>query len=249
MAESSTTLTYADFWKYHGRQSFWLTRQFSYRIGAALALVASRVGLSPHAVTMLSFLTGVGGACAIALSPTMPALTGGIFLFIMLHLAYGLDCADGVLARATQRTSKAGGLLDKMADLLGAMIIPGLLGVAAFESQAKWTDDIFHPFLVWWSMMPRLALTTITWIKEGMTPEIDRKGADDQRSHTIFWRMKKFAGNLADDVVYRTGIAVSWAMGCYWDFIFFFQLLCFGMLVIYVITSYRDVAASEPPRD
>jgi phosphatidylglycerophosphate synthase len=244
---SVPALTYADFWRQHGRQSFFLTRHVSYRLGALLALVACRTGLAPHTVTMLSFLTGVGGTCAVALSHGMPAVTGGILLFIALHLAYSLDCADGVLARATRRTSKAGGLLDKTSDLIGSMFIPGILGVAAFESQARWAEDLFHPFLIWWSMTPRLALTTITWMKEGMTPEIDRKGAVDARDHTLFWRLKKFAGNIQDDVVYRTGIAVSWGFGCYWDFILVFQSFCFLLLIVYIITSYREVAASEQP--
>lgn len=245
MTAPARDLSFAHFWHYHGRQSFWLTRHFSYRLGSWLALVANRLGLSPHTVTLLSFVAGVGGTVAVALAGGLPPAAGGVILFVALHLAYGLDCADGVLARATGRTSKTGGLLDKMSDLLGSMIIPGVLGVAAFQNQAKWTDDLFHPFLVWWSIMPRLALTTITWIKEGMTPETDRKGAEDAREHTLFWKLKKFAGNLQDDVVYRTGIAVSWGCGCYWDFIFVFQAYCLLLLVVYIITSYREVAAAE----
>ncbi len=245
MSNNSPAPTYADFWRYRGRQSFWLTRHVSYRLGAVLALMAARVGLSPHAVTILSFLTGIAGALIVALQPQMPLPLAGIFLFIMLHLAYGLDCADGLLARATRRTSRSGGLLDKCADLLGSMMIPGILGVAAFGTQATWADDFSHAFLIWLSITPRLALTTVTWIKEGMTPEIDRKGSDDTRDHTLFWRLKKFAGNLQDDVIYRSGMALSWACGCYWDFIFVFQSFCGLLLIVYLVTSYREVAAAE----
>ena len=206
-------LTYADFWKCRGRQSFWLTRQFSYRLGAFLAIIASRVGFSPRAVTILSFLTGIGGSIFVVSHPEMPLPFAGALLFVTLHLAYGLDCADGMLARATRRTSRSGALLDKSADLLGAMIIPGVLGVAAFSSQATWVNGFSHAFLIWFSITPRLALTTINWIKDGMTPETDRKGADDTRERTIFWRLKKFAGNLQDDVIYRSGLAVSQTAG------------------------------------
>lgn len=251
MPNSSTTsdpaeaLTYADFWRYRSRQSFWLTRQFSYRLGAFLALIASRVGFSPHTVTILSFLTGIGGSIFVAARPEMPLPIAGALLFVTLHLAYALDCADGLLARAMRRTSRSGALLDKCADLLGSMIIPGILGVAAFNSQASWADDFSYAFLIWLSITPRLALTTVTWIKEGMTPEIDRKGSEDVRRHTVFWKLKKFAGNLQDDVIYRSGLAVSWAFGCYWDFILVFQSYCGVLLVVYLITSYREVAASD----
>ena len=245
MSNPAPALTYADFWRYRGRQSFWLTRQLSYRLGAVIALGASRLGLSPHAVTVLSFLTGVGGAICVATMREVPLPLAGLFLFVTLHLAYGFDCADGVLARATRRTSRSGALLDKCADLLAAMIIPGILGVAAFGTQATWADDFSHAFLIWWSVTPRLALTMVTWIKEGMTPEIDRKGTDDARAHTFFWKLKKFAGNLQDDVIYRSGLALSWACGCYWDFIFVFQSFCCLLLIVYLITSYRDIAAAE----
>ena len=245
MPNPPPALTYADFWQYHGRQSFWLTRNFSYRIGAALALVAARVGISPRGLTALSFLTGVGGACIVASLPDLSNLWAGLILFITLHLAYGLDCADGVLARATRCTSRSGALLDKMADLLGSLFIPGILGIAAFQNQAIWAENYYHVFLVWWSITPRLALTTMTWIKEGMTPEIDRKGADDAREHTLFWKLKKFAGNIQDDVIYRTGIAVSWAFGCYWAFVLIFQSFCCLLLVVYIVTSYRDIHGTE----
>ncbi|HWB07027.1 MAG TPA: CDP-alcohol phosphatidyltransferase family protein [Verrucomicrobiales bacterium] len=238
-------LTYNDFWKHHGRQSFWLTRHISYRLGAVLALIAERAGLTPHAVTALSFLTGVGGACTVALLPDLSPWLAGLVLFLSLHLAYGLDCADGVLARATRQTSRSGKLLDKTADLIGAMMIPGILGLAAFGSQSVWSDDFWHPFLLWWSTTPRLALTTLTWLKEGITPEIDRKGAADGREHNLFWRLKKFAGNIQDDVVYRTGIAVSWATGHYWDFILIFQSFCFMLLVVYAVATFRELADGD----
>ena len=245
MSDPPPSLTYSDFWQYRGRQSFWLTRQLSYRVGAVLALVAARTGLSPRAVTALSFLTGVGGACLVAFLPQIPLPIAGLLLFIVLHLAYGLDCADGVLARATRTTSRSGALLDIMADLLGAMLIPGILGIAAFGGQTTWADDYSHAFLIWWSMTPRLALTVVTWLKESMTPEIDRKCSDDARTHSLFWKLKKFAGNLQDDVIYRTGIAVSWAFGCYWDFILVFQSFCCLLLFVYLVTSYRDIARSD----
>jgi hypothetical protein len=245
MPAAPAALTYKDFWKHHGRQSYWLTRHISYRLGAVLALVAERVGLTPHAVTALSFLTGVGGACAVALLPDLSRWMAGLILFVTLHLAYGLDCADGVLARATRRASKSGGLLDKTADLIGAMMIPGILGISAFASHTTWADEFWHPFLIWWSITPRLALTIVTWLKESITPEIDRKGAVDARDHNLFWRLKKFAGNLQDDVVYRSGIALSWATGHYWDFIIIFQSFCFVLLIFYTVATFRELADGD----
>ena len=38
---------------------------------------------------------------------------------------------------------------------------------------------------------------------------------------------------------------MSWACGHYWDFILVFQGFCCLLLVVYLITSYLEIAASE----
>lgn len=244
MSADPPPLTYSDFWKFRGRQSFWLTRHVGYRLGALLALIAFRMGLSPHCLTALSFLTGVGGAVIVGVVG-MSQFAAGILLLCALQLSYGLDCADGVLARATNRTSRSGALLDKIADLSGSLIIPGILGAEAFHQQNHFVPHSWYPFLLWWSLAPRAMLTMLMWLKDGMTPQIDRKGAVDTRPKTLFWRIKKFAGNITDDITYRTGLALSWATGCYWDFTLVFHSIGFLMLLVYIVSSVREIAAAD----
>jgi phosphatidylglycerophosphate synthase len=79
-------------------------------VGAGVANVARRCGMTPNHVTVLGGLVGMaGGAC---LFHARWALFG-----VALLVAHGiLDAADGQLARMTGRVSPLGRLLDGLAD-------------------------------------------------------------------------------------------------------------------------------------
>jgi hypothetical protein len=233
-------LTYRDFWHCRGRQSFWLTLHCGYRLGAVLALGAYRMGWSPARLTLLSFLSGLAGVLMVAFGGFSPGVDG-VLLFGFLHLAYGLDCADGVLARATGRTSQAGFLMDKCADLAGSLVVPGVLGIAAFGKACGPLSAAWHPFLLWWSLSPRVLLTGLIWMKDSLSPQINRRTEEDQRDQSFFLRVRRLAGNVIDDITYRTGIAASWTLGLYWEFMLAFQSVCFLFLVIYAMNSFREL--------
>jgi phosphatidylglycerophosphate synthase len=93
-----------------------LTRHLSQRLGAGIAFVGYRLGLSA------SFLTVMGAALGLAASTIYATGDLGwptsIGLMVAFQLAYGFDCADGQLARATQTTSEFGGWLDLATDYI-----------------------------------------------------------------------------------------------------------------------------------
>ena len=93
-----------------------LTREFSQRLGACLAYAGYRLGLSPSAVTLCGTAVALGACAAYAgAGGGMPAM---VALLLAFQLAYGLDCADGQLARATGATSERGAWLDVGTDYL-----------------------------------------------------------------------------------------------------------------------------------
>lgn len=98
-----------------------LTQLFSQRLGAAIAYVAWRCGLSPSAVT------AGGGILALAASIGYAVLPAGwqsqFALAIAYQLAYGFDCADGQLARATKRASEFGAWFDVAVDFVRYLAI------------------------------------------------------------------------------------------------------------------------------
>ena len=75
---------------------------------------ASRRGLTPNQVTLASLAVAVvAGACC-ATGTRWGYVAGAV----LLQASFGLDCADGQLARLTGRFSEFGGWLDAMVDRL-----------------------------------------------------------------------------------------------------------------------------------
>jgi len=95
----------------------------SQRLGAHLALAAERLGLPPTALTLANLMVGLPvSVIVIALAGpvaagTVPAWAVGLLALIGWQLAYGLDCADGQLARVTGRSSPTGARLDILCDV------------------------------------------------------------------------------------------------------------------------------------
>ncbi|HUP91374.1 MAG TPA: CDP-alcohol phosphatidyltransferase family protein [Solimonas sp.] len=109
-------ITLRDFWeqKFATTGQYFFTRVISQRIGAILAWLGFRLGLSPNAVTVLGLATMLAGSACLACAPAGYAYVWASLL--LYQLGFGFDCADGQLARATKRSSRFGGWLDIAAD-------------------------------------------------------------------------------------------------------------------------------------
>lgn len=91
-----------------------LTKNGSQRLGAMLAWLGLRAGASPSAVTLLGLGTFLVAAIGYAWLPATS--TAMLACLALMQLAYGLDCADGQLARATGSTSMWGAWFDVACD-------------------------------------------------------------------------------------------------------------------------------------
>lgn len=85
----------------------WFTRP----IGLVFALAFKKAGWSPNAVTMLSYVIGMGAAWMFHYTDVMHNICG----VLLLMTANFLDSADGQLARMTGKKSVAGRMLDGFA--------------------------------------------------------------------------------------------------------------------------------------
>ena len=83
------------------------------RLGGAMAYLLARVRTPPAVAMLAGGATGILGATLLA-----TAEDGGdaAVAAVVLLLAYGFDCSDGQLARATGRTSAMGAWLDVTVD-------------------------------------------------------------------------------------------------------------------------------------
>lgn len=98
----------------HAGGGQWMTEMY-HHVGAFFAFLASRVGLTPNHLTLLS---------GVLVSLSMMAMLYGagkggfwaLLVTVLSVVSYSLDCADGQLARATKQSSKFGAWLDHVLD-------------------------------------------------------------------------------------------------------------------------------------
>ncbi len=98
----------------HAGGGQWMTQVYHYA-GAFFAFLASKVGLTPNHLTFLSAITVVLSMGAM-LYGMGRGLAWALLVTLLSIISYGLDCADGQLARATKQCSKFGAWLDHVLD-------------------------------------------------------------------------------------------------------------------------------------
>jgi len=96
---------------------------------------ASRRGLTPNQVTLASLAVAVVSAACCAAGARWGYVAGAL----LLQVSFGLDCADGQLARLTGTFSEFGGWLDTMADRLKEYAVYAGLAVGS----ARAGDDVW----------------------------------------------------------------------------------------------------------
>jgi phosphatidylglycerophosphate synthase len=112
-----------------------------------IAWWASRRRLTPNQVTTASLAVALLAAACCASGARWGYVAGAV----LLQLSFGLDCADGQLARLTRTFSAFGAWLDAMADRLKEYAVYAGLAVGS----ARTGDD------VWWLAVTALVLQTL----------------------------------------------------------------------------------------
>lgn len=128
------------------------TETFDQRLGALFAVAAERIGLPPTALTAANLVLGVGTSVAVVLTAgpvadgRIPAWPVGVLAFLLWHVAYALDCADGQLARVTGTGSAAGARVDVLVDVavqISLVAAVGAVAVAQRPGTPAWLVAVF----------------------------------------------------------------------------------------------------------
>jgi phosphatidylglycerophosphate synthase len=128
------------------------TETFDQRLGAIFALAAYRLGLPPTALTAANLVIGVATSVAVVLTAGpvaaghLPAWLVGVLAFLVWHVAYALDCADGQLARVAGSGSAAGARVDVLVDVavqISLVAAVGSVAVAQRASTPVWLVAVF----------------------------------------------------------------------------------------------------------
>lgn len=113
-----------------------VARYLNRRLSHPLSLLLLRLGVSPSAVTIASFLLTLVAAAALALGSLWPLalIAGGV----LVQLASVVDGVDGEIARASLRASPFGGFLDSVLDRAGdAAVLVGLAVAAGLDTASS----------------------------------------------------------------------------------------------------------------
>lgn len=94
-------------------------------IGKLLAFLAYKLGLTPNSVSVGSLVMALFGAVAII--GIHDRLIAGIIAAILWQISYSLDCADGILARFSKKSSLFGAWLDLLIDRINTFVIVTVL--------------------------------------------------------------------------------------------------------------------------
>jgi phosphatidylglycerophosphate synthase len=127
-----------------GFEQFWSSRGEGYETAvnrwatshaaAVVAYASARLGLTPNQVTLMSFICGVAGfLLALGLPAERPAISI-VVIVIFAEVTFILDCADGLLARVTNRATPCGSLLDHTLDIASQSCALGAIFVFAYRA-------------------------------------------------------------------------------------------------------------------
>ena len=90
------------------------TRWVNRRVARYFAAAAVALGITPNGVTAISAACSAAGLIVLITCP--PSIGVGICVALLFALGYGLDSADGQVARVTGASSPAGEWLDHVVD-------------------------------------------------------------------------------------------------------------------------------------
>ena len=102
--------------RYPRRPALFWTGNISYRIGSWIVAVLYGSRVTPNQLTLAGLVTHAIGAIAVGVLPLGPSPLYVVLILAIWQVAFGFDCADGLLARARGRTSPFGAWLDQIVD-------------------------------------------------------------------------------------------------------------------------------------
>ena len=142
-AEPGAAPTAADFYAVN-RGGGLFSEAVSQRLGARISVFAHKHGLAPTVLTVANLGLGCLASFAV-IAAADPVAEGrvwawavGLLALICWQVAYGLDCADGQLARVTGQTSPAGARIDVLCDVAAQIALVAALAATA-EAQVPET--------------------------------------------------------------------------------------------------------------
>lgn len=197
------------------------TETFDQRLGAIFALAAYRLGLPPTALTAANLVIGVATSVAVVLTAGpvaaghLPAWLVGVLAFLVWHVAYALDCADGQLARVAGSGSAAGARVDVLVDVAVQISLVAAVGSVAVAQRASTP--------VW-----LVAVFASSWMVNLVTSVMAKEGTNESlvTSSSLPVRVVKLIRDYGA-MLFLIGLVLAvWPAGMIWVMVLFSLVNC-----------------------
>ncbi|BCJ27166.1 hypothetical protein Asera_12740 [Actinocatenispora sera] len=197
------------------------TETFDQRLGAVFALTAYRLGLPPTALTAANLVLGVATSVAVVLTAGpvaaghLPAWLVGVLAFLIWHVAYALDCADGQLARVAGSGSAAGARVDVLVDVavqISLVAAVGAVAVAQRPSTPVWLVAVFAS----------------SWMVNLVTSVMAKEGTNESlvTSSSLPVRIVKLIRDYGAMLLLIGLVLAAWPAGMIWVMVLFALVNC-----------------------
>lgn len=229
----------------HGVPAY--TRWVNRRIARYFAAGAVSCGITPNVVTAISALFSMVGI--IVLLTLTPSIATGIIVALLLALGYGLDSADGQVARVTGESSPAGEWLDHVVDSIRvpAIHLAVLVGFIRYPEHFSFTGTaggFVSGWALWWLPMAFTVLTAGHFMSQILAEQLrnNRNTAAPAAGGTLrsFINLHMDAGTLC-------WIFILWGFGPI--FVVFYVLLFAANAATVILSMHRKYMSLATPAD
>ena len=119
----------------HSRDEGFVSRFLNRPISLRLSSLAIRTGLTPNALSLISFFLAIAAGVGFGFGLLIPAA-------ILTQISSIVDGSDGEVARARFMTSRWGGMMDSMLDRVADAAVLGGIGLYLLLGQAHWWEIV-----------------------------------------------------------------------------------------------------------
>jgi len=134
-SEMLVRFSFSTFWNQRNLgDSLFLDRITANNASVLNAFVAYKLGVTPNQLSVATGISSLFAFCAAVTLPPDQTVPSVVTIYLLSQLSYLFDCADGQLARATERTSDFGDFLDKGIDIASSSLSFGAFFAYAYKN-------------------------------------------------------------------------------------------------------------------
>ena len=207
------------------------TRWVNRRIARYFAAAAVSLGITPNGVTAVSAAISAAGVIVLLTAP--PTILTGVIVALLFALGYGLDSADGQVARVTGASSPGGEWLDH---------VVGFIRFPEYFSVSHTADGFPGGWILWVLPMAFTVLTAGHFMSQILAEQLrkNRKTAAPSTGGNLrsFINLHMDAGTLC-------WIYIFWGFGVI--FVFVYALLFLANAATVLLSMRRKYVTLATP--